>query len=297
MTNLATPLEAPETIAASFVEIDGFRCYAPDVALACADYPTEGFDVTAGIEASSFWCRSRNRILRQTLARFTDRSRPLDMLEIGCGIGGVVNELRLLPNLHLTASEIYLQGLRYARARLPDVDFIQLDATDIPFRRAFDIVGAFDVLEHIENDDRVIACVHEALRPGGLFIVTVPQYQWMWSSLDEIVRHKRRYGRPELLRKFRRSDFEVLYCSSFVTALFPAMATTRLLARVRTPPSDTPPSDTEETKKAFGSQVILPPALNRLCDWIMRIDELALRAGVVLPFGGSLLVVGRKPWR
>ena len=141
----------------TFVEIDGFRCYAPALALECIDYPSEGFDVTAEVEANSFWCRSRNRILRQIVRRFTDRSRQLAMLEIGCGIGGVIAELRQLPNLRLTASELYLQGLRYARSRFPDVDFIQLDATDMPFQGQFDIVGAFDVLEHIQADDRVSA--------------------------------------------------------------------------------------------------------------------------------------------
>jgi SAM-dependent methyltransferase len=270
----------------TFVEIDGFRCYAPALALGCADYPSEGFDVTAEVEANSFWCRSRNRILGLIVKRFTDRSRQLAMLEIGCGIGGVVAELRRVPNLRLTASEIYLQGLRYARSRFPDVDFIQLDATNMPFQGRFDIVGAFDVLEHIQADDRVMHAVHQSLRPGGVFIVTVPQYQWMWSPLDEVVHHKRRYGRSELLRKLRGNDFDVLFCSSFVTALFPAMAASRLLARTRPTQPD--------TRKAFASQVTLPPAANRLCDWVMRLDELALRAGLSLPFGGSLLVVARK---
>src|SRR5262249_18019504 len=160
-----------------------------------------------------------NRILRESVRRFADRSRQLDMLEIGCGIGGVVSELRDLPNLRLTASEIYLQGLRYARSRFPDVDFIQLDATEMPFRGDFDIVGAFDVLEAIEAEDRVISGAYEALRPGGIFVVTVPQYKWMWSSLDEVVHHKRRYSRSELLGKLRCRGFNVLYCSSFVTTL------------------------------------------------------------------------------
>ena len=56
----------------------------------CGDYPSEGFDVTMEVEANSFWCRSRNRILRQIVERFTDRSGKLAMLEIGCGIGGVI---------------------------------------------------------------------------------------------------------------------------------------------------------------------------------------------------------------
>jgi len=274
---------SPEPV---FTVIEGFRCYAPDMAFASGNYPAEGFAVTAAIEAGSFWCRSRNRVLRDVIERFTDRTRRLAMLEIGCGIGGVVAELRRLPHLQLTASEVALEGLRYARPRCPEVTFIQLDATAIPFRDEFDLVGAFDVLEHIDADQRVIRGVHEALRPDGLFIITVPQYPWMWSALDETVHHKRRYRRSELLRKLRDNGFDVLFCSSFVTALFPAMAASRLLGRGT--------STRRSGEEALAAQVTLSPLVNRVCDWIMRVDELALRLGFSLPFGGSLVAVARR---
>jgi SAM-dependent methyltransferase len=270
----------------SFVEIDGVRCYSPELVGDYADYPVEGFDATAALEADSFWCRSRNRILRDVVNRFTDRSRRLSVLEVGCGIGGVVAELRRFPHLAITASEIYLHGLHYARQRFPDVQFIQLDATAMPFRAEFDIVGAFDVLEHIEADERALSGIHQALRPGGLLLVTVPQYQWMWSPLDEIVHHKRRYARRDLIARLQRGPFEVIYCSSFVTVLFPAMMLSRLLARRRPLPAD--------PQAAFTSLVSLPPPVNRACDWLMRLDEMVLRTGASLPFGGSLLAVARK---
>lgn len=272
---------------APYEVIDGFRCYAPKVALDCADYPSNGFDVTARVEARSFWCRSRNRVLRHVFERFTDRSGPIDVLEIGCGIGGVIGELRRISNLRLTGSEISIQGLRYARAKLPDVEFIQLDATEMPFRAEFDAIGAFDVLEHIDADERVMTQVFDALRPGGLFIVTVPQYQWMWSRLDEIVHHKRRYGRNDLLDKLRRAGFEVVRATSFVTALFPFMVLSRLRSRAAGRSGD--------ANAAFATAVTLPDALNRLFDWMMRADEAALRLGASLPFGGSLLAVARRP--
>ena len=269
-----------------YQEIEGIRCYAPKVALDCADYPSDGFDVTADIEARSFWCRTRNRVLGQVFARFTDRSRPLEVLEIGCGIGGVIGALRQISNLRLTGSEIYLQGLRYARAKMPDVTFIQLDATDIPFRDAFDVIGAFDVLEHIEGDELVMRQVRASLKPEGLFVVTVPQYQWMWSTLDELVHHKRRYSRRELAEKLRNAGFDVIYSTSFVTALFPFMWLSRIRDRGRSPAAD--------AKAAFSDRVTLPGALNRLFDWLSRVDEIALRAGLTLPFGGSLLAVARR---
>ncbi len=265
--------------------IDGIRCYAPEVALDCTDYPSDGFDVTADVAARSFWVRTRNRILAQVFKRFTDRSRPLDVLEIGCGNGGVIDMLRRIPNLRLTGSEIYLQGLRYAREKMPGVVFIQLDATDIPFERAFDVIGAFDVLEHIQDDETVMAQVRRALRPDGLFIITVPQYQWMWSTLDELVHHKRRYAVRELEAKLQRAGFDVIYRTSFVTALFPVMVATRLFDRLR--------PRTGDTRTEFSDRVGPPPLINGLLDWIMRVDEAWLKLGATLPIGGSLLAVAR----
>jgi len=273
--------------AQGFAEIDGFRCYAPHLADDSSFYPLEGFDISVDAEANSFWCRSRNRIIRAVIDRFAAPGRPLEMLEIGCGIGGVVSELRRIGRLRITASEISLHGLRYARARFPDVEFVQLDATEMPFESAFDLVGAFDVLEHIDADDRAMRGAYQALRPGGLFLVTVPQHAWLWSTLDDAVHHKRRYDRCGLLGRLRAAGFDVLFCSSFVTALFPAMAASRLLSRVRRP--------ARSPSTQITAEVVLPSAANRVCDLVMRADELALAAGVPLPFGGSLLAVARRP--
>lgn len=272
---------------APFQEIDGIRCYAPALARDFADYPSGGFDVTAEVESRSFWCRTRNRILTDTFRRYTDQARPLEVLEIGCGIGGVIGALRTLQNLRLTGSEIYIQGLQYAREKMPDVEFIQLDATNIPFRDTFDVVGAFDVLEHIEQDELVMRQVRETLHPGGLFVVTVPQYQWMWSRLDELVHHKRRYSRRQLIERLERSGFEVVYATSFVTTLFPFM----MLSRVR----DRAGASASDDTAAFATRVDLNGPLNTMFDWVMRLDEAALRLGLSLPFGGSLLAVARRP--
>lgn len=270
----------------SFLEIEGIRCYAPALALECVDYPSSGFDVTASVEARSFWCRTRNRVLTQVFGRFTDRVATLDVLEVGCGIGGVIAALRQFPNLRLTGSEIYLQGVRYARAKMPDVDFIQMDATDIPFKSAFDVIGAFDVLEHIPDDEKAISEIAHALRPPGLFIVTVPQYPWLWSTLDELVHHKRRYRQAELREKLDRAGFEVIYLTSFIALLLPAMVAWRVLDRFRARSAD-PAAD-------FASRVAPPAAINTACDWVMRMEEAVLRWGFTLPVGGSLLAVARR---
>ncbi len=268
--------------------IDGITCYAPDLAESYDSYPSEGFDVTVEGEERSFWCRSRNRLLVHLLRRFAPRDRPVKLLEIGCGTGNVLSALRQLPNFELTGSEIYLNGLKHAQRRLPDVRFVQLDATNMPFRDEFDVIGAFDVLEHIEDDVRVAEHAYAALRPGGLFVVTVPQYPWMWSDLDEIVKHQRRYTRGQLVGRLTGAGFEILRCTSFVSTLFPAMAAVRLL-------SSRQPAAERDTRQAFDNQVRLSGPTNAFCDAAMRVDEALIALGASLPFGGSLAVVARRP--
>jgi SAM-dependent methyltransferase len=270
----------------TFQIIDGFRCYAAEHAFEEIDYPSAGFDVSRQVEDASFWCRSRNRLIGSLVDRYVGKERPVRLLELGCGIGGVLTELVNHPNLSLTGSEIYLHGLRYARTRLPAVEFIQVDATTMPFVSEFDVIGAFDVLEHIDADETAIARVHEALVPGGVFLVTVPQYPSMWSRLDELVHHKRRYTRNELTAKLSRAGFTMPYVGSFVSTLFPLMLAKRLLTR-------RPPAETAEGEE-FRAEVQFPPLLNAAFDRVMRIDEAAVRMGLSLPFGGTLVAVARK---
>ena len=268
--------------------IEGFRCFAPAVALNAADYPEHGFDVTRSVEERSFWCRARRRLAVQLFDRFVRPPGTATALEIGCGTGFIMDGLRQRRDLALTGSEVSIAALRYARSRLPGVDLIQLDATAIPFESSFDAVAAFDVLEHIENDVAAVAGVWRALKPGGVFICSVPQYQWMWSRLDELVCHKRRYSRALLRARLEHAGFELLLCTSFVTSLFPLMAAARLAGKAR---QAAPGEDEGQLQQ----EVSFPPMVNRLFDGVMRVDEALIRLGVSLPFGGSLVAVGRQP--
>jgi SAM-dependent methyltransferase len=268
--------------------IDGIRCYAPQMAESYEGYPAAGFDVTVEVEERSFWCRSRNRLVLDLVRRYAPARRPLKLLEIGCGTGNVLRRLRELPGLELTGSEAYLGGLRHAQRRLPDVEFIQMDATAMPFIDELDLVGAFDVLEHIDDDVAVLRNVRRALIPGGLLLLTVPQYPWMWSRLDEIVRHRRRYTRSGLGSRLSEAGLERVFLSSFFCILFPLMALRRLLP-------DRQPADDDAAE--FESHVRFPRLLNATFDLAMRLDEWAIRAGLRLPFGGSLVAVARRPER
>lgn len=95
----------------------------------------------------------------------------------------------------------------------------------------FDVVGAFDLIEHIADDEVALRAIHRAVRDGGGVVIAVPQHPWLWSQTDVIAHHVRRYRRGELEDKIRRAGFRVAFSGSFTCLLLPLMVTGRMLAR------------------------------------------------------------------
>ena len=144
-------------------------------------------------------------------------------LEIGCATGDFIQHIVENKNLHITGSEIYLKGLLYAKRNLPNVNFIQFDATQGWINEEFDLIVAFDVLEHIEDDVAAVSNIYKMLHKDGGLIISVPQHMFLWSKLDEILKHKRRYSRQALTAKLEADGFSIEYSTSFLFILFPLM--------------------------------------------------------------------------
>ncbi len=264
--------------------IDGFRCYSPTLALGSDDYPIDLYDRLYRLEAGHFWFRARNRIILRMLRSYLANQMRPRLLEIGCGTGFVLQQLAAENQYQLVGLESHIAGLRHARARLPSVEFVQGDARELPYDSEFDAVGAFDVIEHILEDETVLASIQRTLKPGGIIIVTVPQHKWLWSVTDEQAMHKRRYTRRELSAKLLAAGLENLRCTSFVTVLLPVMYASRLKKRRRT----------KATSESDLYELEISRAANTVCSAAMRIDEALIGLGLSLPFGGSLLAVARK---
>jgi SAM-dependent methyltransferase len=232
------------------------------------------------LEARSFWFRGRSDLIEWALARHFPNAR--DFLEVGCGTGYVLDRLhRAFPALALSGSELFEDGLAYARERLGDAAALrQADATELGVRDAFDVIGAFDVIEHIEDDRRVLANLRTALRPRGGLLLTVPQHAWLWSGTDVAAHHVRRYARADLAAKLGEAGFEVLRATSFVTLLLPAMLLSRRFAK--------------EDMAAVEAELDLPPAANAIGAATLAVERALIRLGIDLPAGGSLLVVARR---
>jgi SAM-dependent methyltransferase len=145
------------------------------------------------------------------------------------------------------------------------------------------VIGAFDVLEHIDDDEKVLDAIYKATKPGGGILISVPQHPFLWSQRDECLCHKRRYTRRELLRKIAGAGFELEHVTSFITLPFPMMVLSAW--RNRGPREGYDPH--REVK------------LNRVANTAMNVildgERQVIKAGLSLPFGGTLLAVAKKP--
>jgi len=259
--------------------ISGHLAFAPELANESEGFEAQYFAQLAEVEADYFWFRARNRLIIWALKRYFPDAR--NFLEIGCGTGFVLSGIeQAFPNLTLYGSEIFTNGLEFAAQRLVNVELFQMDARYIPFYSEFQVIGAFDVLEHIQDDETVLKEMYKATIQGGGIILTVPQHPWLWSQTDEYAHHVRRYQANELKVKLEKSGFKIVRMTSFVSLLLPLMALSRL--KQQKPNLDAL------------SEFRISRVTNYLLEIILDMERGIIRAGVSLPVGGSLLVVANK---
>ena len=192
----------------------------------------------------------------------------------------------------LAGSELHPIGLKVARERLRDrAELVQMDARAIPAEQVFDVIGAFDVIEHIEEDSVVLRAMHRALRAGGGIVIAVPQHPWLWSAADELGHHIRRYRRGELEATVRDAGFQLVFSASYNSLLLPLMAASRLAEQLS---RNNVGSPTGRGLSSVQAEFAVPRLLNGLLKAILQFEVSLTLAGVRFPAGGSRLVVGRK---
>lgn len=234
------------------------------------------------LEGGSFWFRARNRLLLWVMETHV-RCDDARYLELGCGTGFVLSAIeRRFSTWSIVGSEALASGLDRTRERVQRAELRQLDARDLPYEGEFDVVGAYDVLEHIAEDEASLAQIHKALKPGGLVVLTVPQHMLLWGPADEYAHHVRRYASRDLEAKLVAAGFRLRRMTSFVSFLLPLMFASRLAQKLR--PAAYDPA----------SEFNMAPGLDRALEAVLNLEQALIRRGVRFPAGGSLLAVAEK---
>lgn len=248
-------------------------------------YPAAAFAQLAELEAESFWFQSRNQILLSTLRRFAPGSG-LRYAEIGCGTGFVLAAVAArFPAWSVHGYDIHAEAVAFSRQRAARATVERADLHDLPPGAPFDLIGVFDVLEHLDDDVGALRSLRDRLRPGGHLVLTVPQHPCLWSPYDEAARHRRRYQRTEMHQRLLQAGYKVQYVSSFVTTLWPVLWWRRRALRNLTP---------DHAAKLTQTDLTPSPVLNLLGRVAMWPDVMAARLGLPLWWGGSLLAVAER---
>jgi SAM-dependent methyltransferase len=207
-------------------------------------------------------------------------------LDVGGGNGYVAKAL-ISAGIHCVLIEPGVDGALAARARAVEpVVCARLEDADLPSGCAAS-VGLFDVLEHIEDEAAALKLIHSILEPSGRLIVTVPSYQFLYSSDDDTAGHFRRYTIPHLRRVLAKSGFRIEFSSYFFTPLPP------LIFFARTIPTRLGMRQAEKQEIAGSEHTPGGPAawvMDRMLDLELR----RLRARKRCPLGGSCLCVAVK---
>jgi SAM-dependent methyltransferase len=173
----------------------------------------------AAVEDRHWWYKERRAILDRELQHLAAQGRALD---VGAAGGGNTRVLRA-RGWQALALDYAETAAGIARAR--GIDAVRADARDLPVRSgSCDLVTAFDVLEHIDEDYLVTAEIARVLRPGGTALISVPCDMALWSAHDEACGHARRYTRATLADVVHKADLTIDHMWSWNVLLRPVVA-------------------------------------------------------------------------
>jgi ubiquinone/menaquinone biosynthesis C-methylase UbiE len=233
------------------------------------------------IEESHWWYRGRRKIISEFVSDICSqvRGRRPRILDVGCGTGANLHLLKKFGDIE--GVDISQDALNFCKER--GFQHLRLGAAEeLPYEdESFDLVTAFDVVEHLDDDIAGLREFARVLRKGGRVLLFVPTFMFLWGLQDEVSNHRRRYRLPELRRVVAEAGLEVERTTyANITFFLPiwAVRTAMRITGIRT-----------ETENSVNIN-----ALNGPFAWLFGTESSVLRH-MNLPFGVSGICVARKP--
>lgn len=240
-------------------------------------------------EDNHWWFASRTWALQAVLEPHLP-DRALLILDVGCGAGNMYHHLSRYGDV--IGVENHPSPVRVGQER--GYDIRRADGRDLPFdENTFDLVSALDVIEHNVEDVMMLREMYRVLKPGGLVLISVPAFQWLWSFNDELNAHERRYTKGDLEAKLEDVGFVPVRSTYNNFVIFPMAAGMILLSRL-TPQQEDLKSHYFDEDAHQVDMVPTHPLVNRILTEVGRAERALIRH-VNLPVGTGLISLARKP--
>ena len=246
--------------------------------------------VMAQTESRHWWYQGLRDVVGRTLAHpALALPRSPAILDAGCGTGETLRFLaaQLAPR-YLGGFDHSAEAIDLAREKAPEADLYVSDLCDPEIRvGSLDLVLSLDVVSEAGTEvsrpglQRLVGC----LAPGGLLLLHLPAYGWLFSEHDVAVHTRERFTLGEVTRLLRALGLEPVRASYRMTALFPALVLSRLGSIGRPPDAQRARSDLHRPPSSM---------TNALLGAIVSGENRLVARGLRLPFGSSVLAVGRK---
>ncbi|MBC7369679.1 MAG: class I SAM-dependent methyltransferase [Undibacterium sp.] len=204
------------------------------------------------------------------------------VLDAGCGTGGLSLRLRAAhPGWRMEAIDFSPLAVELSRQRVQGVRFEKASITTLPFASGdFDAVVSADVICQVDDAKTALAEFFRVLKPGGLVVINVPAYMWMWSYHDDSCQTKHRYTRGELAESLRAAGFGEIKSTHWNALPFPLLVAKRKIFRSGKDTSDVKP---------------YPAPLEAMFNGMMALEHAWVEAGGRWGWGSSIFVAARKP--
>lgn len=233
-------------------------------------------------ERAHWWFKIRGQIIRDQL-ELLDLPSNSKILNIGAA---TYKSTELLDNFgHVTSIEFDEDCCKFVREKL-NKQIQEGSILDLKFENNyFDLVCAFDVIEHVEDDDTAIKEMQRVCKQDGILFITVPAFKFLWSKHDEINHHYRRYRLKELKKQVRRRSLKIMYSSYFNTILFPFISLFRFYLNIF--------KKNAETKSDFDN-FDSKNLSNNVFAFLFNLERPLLKKRLCFPFGVSCLILCKK---
>ncbi len=276
--------------------------------LSSAGYPhtemmRDEYRVMFEVEDSHWWYRAMRRNLLALLTRHHDwqaQPQPL-ILDAGCGTGANLQQLLTgfggkLATRNAVGFDLSNEALAFCLRRGLAGRIAQASITELPFASdTFDIALSFDVINNLPDDSLAFWEIGRVLRHGGLFVLNLPAYQFLYSAHDLAIRGQRRYRAGQVAQRLAEAGFIIERQTYLNTMLFGPAALVRLFKARRIAARPAKVSESGMTAQVHSDLTPPPPLINRALEEVMGLESQVLgRTSLNLPFGLSIMTLARK---